>query len=253
MKDVLVENKKGNYSFLRGIAPYSAGVVAHAGYEVAHARFLQPFPLAKGFERVKAHLAAVNRPVHALCGMELRSPQPFTFQGFNDFNKGYIGVLKEWGIIEDGVNPIARTNIAPEIGPPPAPSLYGFSYTTRSVEARKKTFVVAGAGELPEGSLDAHDVVRRGETSPEAMHEKVRFVMGLMSARLSGLGVTWDAATVVNMYTVHSVCGLLAADIIRPMGASAIHGVTWHYSRPPIVSIEYEMDLRGCDREIVLT
>ena len=30
---MLVENKRGNYSFLKGIAPYSAGVVAEAGFE----------------------------------------------------------------------------------------------------------------------------------------------------------------------------------------------------------------------------
>ena len=32
---MLVENKRGNYSFLKGIAPYSAGVVAEAGFAEA--------------------------------------------------------------------------------------------------------------------------------------------------------------------------------------------------------------------------
>jgi hypothetical protein len=178
--------------------------------------------------------------------MELRSPKPFTFQGFLDFNAGYIDVLKEWSIIVDGVNPIARTNVAPEIGAPPVPALYGFSYTLPAA-GHRNSFVVAGGGELPEGSLDPHDVVRRGETSEDALREKVRFVMGLMSGRLKGLGVSWDLATQVNMYTVHSVCGILAEEIIRPVGGAAMHGVTWHYSRPPIVSIEYEMDVRGRD------
>jgi hypothetical protein len=249
---MLVQNQKGNYAFLRGIAPYSGGVVADEGYEVTHVRFLQPVPLSKGFERVRQHLAAIERPVHALCGMELRSPKPFSFQGFIDFNAGYIQVLKDWGIIADGVNPIARTNVAPEIGAPLSPALYGFSCTTKSA-SKSRTFVVAGGGELPEGSLDPHAVVRRGETSADAVREKARFVMGLMSERLKGLGVGWDAATSVNVYTVHSICPILADDIVRPMGASALHGVTWHYSRPPIVSIEYEMDLRGTHREIVLS
>ena len=31
---MLVENKRGNFSFLKGIAPYSAGVVAEARFEV---------------------------------------------------------------------------------------------------------------------------------------------------------------------------------------------------------------------------
>lgn len=248
---MLVANPTGNYSFLRGIAPYSAGAVAEPGYEIVHARLLKPVPLEQGFALVKEHLAAVKRPAQALCGMELRSPKPFSFQGFNDFNGSYIKVLKSWGVFLGDVNPVARTNIAPEIAPPAQPSLYGFSYSAPSA-TKDKTFVVAGAGELPEGSLDPHDVVRRGETSPDALRAKVEFVMGLMAGRLKGLGTDWAGVTTTEVYTVHPICGMMAREIIQPMGESAIHGITWHYSRPPIVSIEYEMDLRGCRREIVL-
>lgn len=252
MDGVLVSFPKGNYSFLRGIAPYSAGVIADSGFEIVHVRFQRPVELQRGFTAVKEHLAAEGRPAHALCGMELRSPRPFTFQGFLDFNAGYIDVLKQWGIVgADGTNPIARTNVAPEMGAPAAPALYGFSYTVPA-SGKQRSFVVAGGGELPEGSLDPHDVVRRGETSGDALREKVRFVMGLMSGRVKGLGVTWNDATHVNMYTVHPVCGVLADEIIRPIAGAAMHGVTWHYSRPPIVSIEYEMDLHGLRRELVL-
>lgn len=249
---MLIANSKGNYSFLRGIAPYSAGVIAAEGYEIVQVRFLQPVPLNEGFSAVKEHLAAAGRPVHALCAMQLRSPQPFTFQGFADFNAGYIDALREWTIIEGGVNPVARTNVAPQIGPPPAAALHGFSYTAKATAAQR-TFIVAGAGELPEGSLDAHDVVCRGETSADALREKVRFVMGLMAGRLTGLGVLWEDVTTTNVYTVHPISSVLAADIVRPIGPAASHGVTWHYCRPPIVSIEYEMDLRGTGRELVLS
>jgi hypothetical protein len=218
---------------------------------VPNPRGNQPVPLAEGFERVRKHLLALKRPLQSLCGMELRSPKPFTFEGFNTFNAGYIDVLKEWKIFLDDVNPVARTNVAPEIGAPSAPSLYGFSYTVPSVR-RERTFVVAGAGELPEGSLKPEDVVRRGETTADAMREKTRFVMGLMAGRLQGLGVDLAQVTTTEVYTVHSVCSFLAAEIIRPLGRAGAHGITWHYSRPPIVTIEYEMDLRGCYREIVL-
>ena len=249
---MLVSNPKGNYHFLRGIAPYSAGAVADDGYEIVHVRFYHPVPLSEGFERVRAHLSTIKRPLHALCGMELRSPQPFTFQGFNEFNAGYVRVLSNWEIVRDNINPVARTNVAPELRAPSTPSLYGFSYTIPS-GIKGKTFVVAGAGELPEGSLDPHDVVRRGETSIDALRAKAQFVMSLMSARLQGLNVSWERATTIDVYTVHSICGMLVDDILRPLGSSAIHGVTWHYSRPPIVSIEYEMDVRGCEREIALS
>jgi len=216
-----------------------------------HARFLQPAPLAQGFERVRAHLGAVKRPLQTLCGMELRSPKPFTFQGFADFNASYVQVLKGWDVFLDGVNPVARTNVAPEVGPPAVPSLYGFSYTIPSPIARK-TFVVAGGGELPEGSLDPHDVVRRGETSADAIAEKARFVMGLMTGRIKELGVSWDEATVTEIYTVYNIAPFLANDILKPMGKGNVHGTLWHFSRPPIVSIEFEMDLRGVARELVL-
>ena len=252
---MLISNPRGGYSFLKGIAPYSAGAIASDGFEIVHARFRRPVPLARGFERVKEHLAAVKRPLHALCAMELRSPKPFTFQGFNDFNAGYIGVLKSWDVFLDGVNPVARTNVAPEIGPPAEPSLYAFSYTNPvapAAAALPRTFIVAGGGELPEGSLDPHDVVRRGEVSVEALREKTRFVMGLMTGRLKGLGVTWDLATVTEIYTVHAIGEFVASEVVKPMSGGGAHGMLWHYSRPPIVSIEYEMDLRGCRRELVL-
>ncbi|MBY0375760.1 MAG: hypothetical protein K2Q23_17320 [Bryobacteraceae bacterium] len=248
---MLIHHPQGNYSFLKGIAPYSAGAVADAGYEIVHVRFRQPVKLNDGFERLRAHLAEGKRPVTALCGMELRSPAPFTFAGFNDFNAGYIGVLKAWGVFVDGVNPIARTNIAPEIAPPREPSLYGFSYTMPSGR-REKTFVVAGAGELPEGSLKPEDVIRRGDLSSEGWREKIRYVMGLMSGRIQGLGVSWDLATAIEIYTVHPICAHMANEIVKPARQGAAHGFTWHYARPPIVTIEYEMDLRGCAREILI-
>lgn len=236
---------------MKGISPYSAGAVASPGFAIEHARFIRPIPLQKGFDAVEAHMKRVNRPKQALCGMELRSPKPFTFTGFNQFNAGYVEVLKKWDVMQDGLNPVARTNIAPEYDPPSEPSLYGFSYTVPAANA-PKTFIVAGGGELPEGSLDPHDVIRRGETSPAALVEKARFVMGLMDGRVKGLGVTWADATVTEVYTVFNIHGFLQKEILEKMGKGASHGIVWHYSRPPIESIEFEMDLRGVRHEHVL-
>jgi hypothetical protein len=185
-----------------------------------------------------------------MCGIELRSPRPFSFTGFNQFNTRYIDALRKWDILFDGMNPVARTNIAPVVNPPGEPSLYGFSYTIPS-KASRKTFVVAGAGELPEGSLDPHDVVRRGEYGPAAIQEKAQFVMRLMEGRLSGLGVTWSDVTVSEIYTVHEIRPLLE-ELLQRLDGGGAHGLTWHYSRPPIESIEYEMDVRGCVTELVI-
>jgi len=248
---MLVENRRGNYSFLKGIAPYSAGVAAEAGFEVVHVRLARFLPLRAGFDAVEAHLKSAGRPMQALCGMELRSPRPFSFAGFQQFNAGYIDILKKWDIFLDGMNPVARTNIAPAVNPPAEPSLYGFSYTVPS-QAKRKTFVIAGAGELPEGSLDPHDVVRRGESSAAAIQEKAHFVLGLMEGRLRGLGADWNDVTVSEIYTVHDIHPFLEKELLSRLGEGGAHGLTWHYSRPPIESIEYEMDLRGCGTELVI-
>jgi hypothetical protein len=247
---MLTENKRGNYSFLPGIAPYSAGVLAEPGFEIVHVRFTRYLPLQAGFDAIEAEFQKAGRPLQALCGLQLRSPKPFTFSGFNEFNASYVDVLRRWQILLGDVNPVARTNVAPGVNPPLQPSIYAFSYTIPSVQTRR-TFVVAGAGELPEGSLDERDVVQRGDISAPGIREKARFVMGLMSARLSGLGVSSNDITVSDIYTIHDISPFLEEELLHGLGGGGVHGVTWHYSRPPIESIEFEMDLRGCVTEQV--
>ena len=73
-----------------------------------------------------------------------------------------------------------------------------------------------------------------------------------MSARLAGLGTGWAQVTASQIYTVHDIHPFLAKEILGPLGEAARSGVNWHYARPPIESIEYEMDLRGCRRELIL-
>jgi len=248
---MLVSNPKGGYSFVKGIAPYSAGVVASADFEIERARMDKPIPIPEAFSRLDNHLAKLGRPSQALCGMELRSPSPFTFKGFSDFNASYVHYLEKRDILVNGLNPVARTNVAPEIAAPSEPVVYAFSYTIPAPAARR-SFIVAGAGELPEGSLDPHDIVRQGEDSLDALTEKARFVIALMDGRLHGLGAAWDAVTAVDVYTVHNIAPFLAS-LILPRTGNARHGIVWHYTRPPITGIEYEMDVRGCARELVLT
>src|SRR5690348_9825760 len=150
---MLLLNSRGGYSFLKGISPYSGGVVAGRGFTIEHVRLSRLLPWKAGFERIDAHLRAAGRPRQALCAVALRSPKPFSFAGFNGFNAGYEKLLQSWDIPVDGSNPVARTNVAPEINPPAEPSLYSFACTAPAASAAA-SFVVSGAGELPEGSLD---------------------------------------------------------------------------------------------------
>ena len=248
---MLLSNSRGGFSFLRGGSAYSAGVVAAPGFTIEHVRLARAISLMAGFVLVEAHLRAAGRPLAALCAIALRSPEPFSFAGFREFNAVYAGILKSWEILVDGINPVARTNVAPAVGPPSEPSLYSFAYTAPA-ESVSTSFVVSGAGELPEGSASPDDVVRCGETSPDAMAAKARCVLGLVEGRLRNLGANWNQVTATNIYTVHDVNALLAAEVLPHIGPARQHGVTWHYARPPIVSIEYEMDLFGGTRETVI-
>ncbi len=248
----LIDHPTGNYRFLPGIAPYSCGVVSSPGFEIVHVTLQRPVAYRAAFEKIAAYLAVEGRPKTALCAIELRSPRPFSFQGFADFNAEYAAILQQWGVFVDGVNPVARTNVAPVVHPPSEPVLYGFSFTRPCSSHQSSTFVVAGAGELPEGVLSREHIVGLGDSSPEGLAIKARFVMDLMEARLRGLGANWAQVSTVNVYTAHSLTPLLPEIILGRIGPASIHGTTWHFSHPPIAEIEYEMDLRGTRTEIRL-
>ena len=248
---VLIDNPKGNFRFLKGSGPYSSGAVAHSGYEVVHAVF-NPLPaLDKAFGLIAGHLKAEGRSLHALCGMELRIPKALSFDGFNKFNQPYIEKLKSWDTHVDGLNPVARTNVALEVNPVSVPSVNGFSYTMPS-KHRGATFVVAGAGELKSNTLAGEEIVKRDDLSEAGLREKAAHVLGIMDERLKGLSVSWADATASDIYCIHNIHALMAKTILPMMHEGNRHGVRWYFSRPPIIEIEYEMDVRGVRQEIVL-
>jgi hypothetical protein len=249
----LLSGPDPSYRFLPGGEPYSSGVVATRGWEMVHATLQTPVPWRDGFRGIERHLGALGRPRVALAAIELRVPAPLTFAGFAEFNQGYRALLGEWGLLVDGRNPVARTNVAPVVGPPSEPSLYAFSYTVAAGPAGRPTFVAAGSGELRPGQSSRAGVVRPDETSPDAMREKAAYVMGVMQTRLAGLGAAWADVTAVDIYTAHPLESFLATDILAAMGPAAIHGVHWYLSHPPIAGLAYEMDLRGVRQEVRLS
>ncbi|MGV3724220.1 MAG: 2-amino-5-chloromuconate deaminase CnbZ, partial [Actinomycetota bacterium] len=186
---MLTPNPYGNYHFLPGGDPYSSGVVANPGYEIVHVTLTQLREWRDGFELIDAHLRAAGLTRQALCGVELRSPKPFTRAGFIEFNRGYRALLDEWGLLVDGENPIARTNVAPAWNPPAEESLFGFSYLIPT-QRTERTFVVAGGGELRGGPMLEAAVIRPGDASPEGLREKAEYVMKAMTRRLEGLGMS---------------------------------------------------------------
>jgi hypothetical protein len=240
----------GGYRYIRGPFQFSGGVAALPGFAIERVRFARPVGIEDGFRRIEAHLAALGRPTTAFCACELRSPAPFDDQGFIDFNRIYVGTLERWGIFRDEENPVARTNVCPAFHAPAEPSFEAFSYTVARADAAP-SFMTAGGGDARPGSAPyAERIVRFGETSPDAMREKGRFVLDLMEARMTALGVGWADATAVQAYAVEDLQGVMAEEI-APRGA-ARPGLVWHYARPPVEGLAFEMDVRGVPVERVL-
>jgi hypothetical protein len=242
----------GNYRFIPGVFQYSGGAAAHDGYAIERVRFHEPVPLKEGFARIEKIIRAAGRPLTSFCACELRSPAPFTEDGFRAFNQVYVVTLKDWGLFDGTVNPVARSNVCPEIAPPPEPSFHAFSYTVPApAGASRGSFVIAGSGEAREGGASYRErTVRRGEQSPDAMREKARYVLGEMERRLGILGFGWADTTAAQVYTVFDLYPFLADEIVRRGAARA--GLTWHFCRPPVDLLDYEMDCRGVGIERVV-
>jgi hypothetical protein len=243
----VIEFGPGGYRYIRAVFQYSGGVAAMPGYAIERVRLHDQVNLLDGFKVVERHLTSLGRPLTALCACELRSPAPFTEAGFTAFNRDYVGTLERWGIFKNDDNPVARTNVCPVHNTPSVPVLHAFSYTVPA-SAHPGSFIIAGGGEANEVAGNFRDhTVRYRDTSPDGMQEKAKFVVAEMESRLNALGFAWHDAVSTQAYTVFE-SGYQAVEGASKRGE--IGGrLVWHFARPPIVDIDFEMDVRGAARE----
>lgn len=82
------------------------------------------------------------------------------------------------------------------------------------------------------------------------MRDKVRHVVAEMERRLTALGFSWKDAVSTQAYSVRDI-GSYVGPEIAARGAAA-GGLSWHFARPPVEGLEFEMDVRHAAREIVL-
>ncbi len=240
----------GNYRFIPAVFQYSSGAAADSGFEVERVRFDRLLPLAEGFAQAAKYIQAAGRPLTSFCACELRSPGAFTEDGFRKFNEHYVKTLAEWKIFDGTVNPVARSNVCPEIDPPSEPSFYAFSFT-RPSQSAVLSFVIAGGAELRGGSGSYPErIVRYRDLSPDALKEKVRFTVASMQERLGEFGYGWKDTTAVQAYSVHDFHPVIADELVRRGVMRS--GLTWHFARPPVVDLEYEMDCRRVAQETVI-
>ena len=240
----------GDYRFIPGVFQYSGGAAANPGYEVERVRFDKMPPLADGFALIAKYIQAAGRPLTSFCACELRSPAAFTEDGFRNFNQHYVKTLAEWGLFDGTINPVARSNVCPEIDPPAEPSFHAFSFT-RPNHGPSPSFVIAGGAEARGGAGSYPErIVRYRDLSAGGLKEKVGFTVGEMERRLGAFGFGWQDTTAAQAYTVHDFHPVVADELVGRGAARS--GLTWHFARPPVIDLEYEMDCRRVLREMVI-
>lgn len=240
----------GNYRYIPALFQYSSGAAALPGYEIERVRFDTWLPLAEGFARIADYIRAAGRPLTSFCACELRSPGVVDEAGFRKFNEHYVKTLAEWGIFDGTNNPVARSNVCLEIDPPSEPSFYAFSFV-REAKSAGPSFVIAGGAEARGGpGTYPERIVRYRDTSADAFREKARMTMANMEERLSAFGFGWKDTTATQVYTVRDFHPVVADELVKR--GAARQGMTWHFARPPVVDLEFEMDTRRVMREIVI-
>ncbi len=244
----------GGYRFIPAVFQYSSAAAALSGFEIERVRFDRSTPLAEGFTKAAKYIRAAGRPLTSLCACELRSPAAFSEAGFLAFNQHYVKTLAEWGLFDGTSNPVARSNVCPEIDPPAEPSFYAFCFTrpsTAETVPATPDFVIAGGAEARGGPGSYPErIVRYRDLSPDGLKEKIGFTVREMESRLAAFGFGWKDTTAVQAYTVHDFHPAMAEELVRRGAARS--GLTWHFARPPVIDLEFEMDCRRVTREVVI-
>jgi hypothetical protein len=247
----LIAKPAGHYRFLPGGTAFSCGVTADADYQIVRATPQRWVPWCDGIMAIRRFLDRQGLDQHALCAVELRCPEPFSFAGFDEFNRQYHDVLEGLGLLVEDDNPIARTNVSPVVNPPSEVVLHAFSWV-RPSQTEELTYVVSGAAELPQQSLDSSGIVRLGETAADAMYQKAECVLKIIQQRLKRLGSGNTPPSAISAYTRHPLQKVLS-DLIAPLHPETTQvGTHWYWACPPIVDLEFEMDARCVYHESIL-
>ena len=243
----LLENIPGGYLVLPAGSVYCGGVVAAEGHEIVHALLRPWVPLDQAWDVVEAHLKTEGRPIQALCGLELRTPKQLTFEGFRNFNLGYMEELRKRELILRRYSAVCRTNVVPAHNPPDQPMVHAFSYSATSSQ-KGRTFCVSGAADIDSrGNIVAGD-----DVTPAGMKQRLQHCTETISDRLAELELSWNDATHVDLCVTRNVDEMLAALAAAGVPRTAARGIRVHDARPPIIGAEVELECRGVRRQIEL-
>lgn len=248
-----IEYPEGGFAYLPGADfVFSLGVRALPGHHLVRVRFRHQPPLAQGFALARRWLDRAGVPPAALAGVELRAPLPLSFAEFRSFNQRYVEHLKANGFMADGQYRIARSNLAPVLARPAEPVLAAFTFSDDdALPAGIETppspdFVLSGQPELVGAPVS---IVAANDVSHDGMRQKARAVLDVLKERVERLGGSWSAITGTQIYTVQALGPVL--DILD--GENLIpSGLTLYPAYPPVLGLEFEIDVRAVSVELVI-
>ena len=67
---------------------------------------------------------------------------------------------------------------------------------------------------------------------------------------MRAFGFGWKETTAAQVYSVRDFHPVLADELVRRGALRS--GLTWHFARPPVQDLEFEMDCRRVMRELVI-
>ncbi|HSV82772.1 MAG TPA: hypothetical protein VLK85_26540 [Ramlibacter sp.] len=243
----LIENKAGNYKVLPSGVAYCSGVIPDAGYEVVRVELQDWLPLEQAYAFIESHLKSLGRPVQAFCGIELRVPEPLSFDKWSTFNVPYLEQLRKWGLIYGDYSGVCRSNIALDLYPPSVTSMCAFSYVVPSTGS-VSTFLLSGQADIGPGNK----IIAEGEVGPQAMQKRTRFTVDTVGATLKALGLSWAGTTRVALFHVHDIPDLWGPALLGAIGEPIHRGVLTYRARPPIAGGEVELEARAIRQDLVV-
>ncbi|SFC11892.1 hypothetical protein SAMN05216344_109105 [Polaromonas sp. OV174] len=243
----LIDNSAGNYKILPSGAAYCSGIVPDPGFEVVRVELPRWLPLEQAYAFIETHLKSIGRPVQAFCGIELRVPEPLTFDKWSSFNVPYLKQLRKWRLLSGDYSLVCRSNIALDLYPPAATSMYAFSYTVPAT-SKGLTFLLSGQADIGPNNK----VIAEGEVGPQAMQKRTRFTIDTVGETLQKLGFSWADTTRVALFHVHDIPDLWGPALLGAMGEPIRRGVLTYRARPPIAGGEVELEARAIRQDLVL-
>ena len=183
----------------------------------------------------------------ASCVRPRRSPKVASRSSIDN----YVGTLERWGIYRDGLNPVARSNVCPEIAPPATPSFHAFSYTMPARLGTRPSFVIAGVADATEGKGSYRErTIRLGDTSPRVCARSPAMCSASWNdacKRSAAAGLTRPRRRCIPCLTCTRSWRTISRGVARSRPGS--RGTTLG---PPVECFDYEMDARAVARELVL-